>query len=254
MSASVRGAFAGLVLSAGLLGWGPAVALGVSPTLIELPAADPAQIDIRIQGSETARLAVELSVLERVVASDDTAITRGLKEDELRLVPPQLLMDPGGSQQVTMTWAGDRATDGSRSFFLVIETLPVELDAISHHDDMDNDVKLLTRFHLPVHVYGSSGSSEVAAYLTEKGDMQVVRIENSGDQYALMKHLDFLFELNGEKQVTIPGSDMARVLKKDAILPGESINLKKDKLFVSEDIVQVDVAQRNVRPSADRGH
>lgn len=100
-----------------------AQSLAVEPLFIEtLPGQSAA---IRVRNSSSVRQTVEVEIVERV-ADEKGEIVRRVAEDDFILFPPQGVIEPN-SIQVFRAQSINPATDKSKSYYVTVRQLPVDM-------------------------------------------------------------------------------------------------------------------------------
>lgn len=202
----------GAVLALGLVaGSSMAHALSVSPTVVDIDGRQVTRAKVRITAPGNASLVLDLSILERHADGTLAAPTA----PSLVLHPPQLFVPAGGSADVSLQWVGEAPADGTRSFYLLAEQLPVAMEDA----DAQTHIHMLARVHLPVHV-GGVGTADLR--ITHEDPARVV-LSNRGRRHARLAMLELHVVRPGGDIRRIPGIALARVIESDALLPGARV-------------------------------
>ena len=200
----------------------PVQALSVSPTIIEIDGVQKTRASVRVTAPGNAALILDLAMLERSAEGTSAPATGPAFE----LQPPQLFVPAGRSAEISLQWVGGAPADGSRSFYLVAEQLPVAMEPGSG----ENHLHVLARVHLPVHV-GAAGAADLHVRHGEGGRIELL---NTGTRYARFAGLALQLEVSGGTTRTIDGMDVARLVESDALLPGARIELDATTLGLAE--------------------
>jgi len=125
------GCLASACISAGLLlaspGWaGPTYQLSPSNLTLE-PSGSRASGSFRVRSTGDEPVAIEIRVTERQVDLQGNE-TRPEAKADFVVYPPQILLQPGESQTVRVTWLGDPTPAHELPYRLIAEQLPIDLD------------------------------------------------------------------------------------------------------------------------------
>lgn len=216
-----------------------ATAFTISPTVILLDAHTPELHRVTIAASPTAPLALELKILERHADRAGENLTPPLPGAP-EISPPQVFIPPGETANLVLNWNGMATEARSRSFYLVAEELPVELAP----NRAEQKLRFLACIHLPVHV-DSGGKPSLQARVLDQTENRRVEIANLGSRYARFSELELhVGSRSNETSRTIPGLELARHARVDAILPGRVIVLDADELGLEPEERFLELAER----------
>lgn len=188
-------------------------AVSLSPTSVLVEASDARPVRVRVTAPATSPLALDLHVQERHVDGE------GERADipqtpPFELHPPQVLVPAGGSADIVLRWTGTLPAEGSRSFHLVADQLPVAIG----QPEAGDEVRLLARIYVPVHVaHGGSVRLDVAT--GGQGASRRVLIANRGNRFARLAALELQLGRADGSTRTVPGLELARLARSDALLP-----------------------------------
>lgn len=187
-------------------------AQSVTPTRLQLDLEESAQAILTLSSTKPADVALEFSVA-------DYSMALGNMEVPLEVLPPQLLLRPGETRQVVVRWRGSKRLPHSASFYLAIDELPLAIDAPTS----TAEIQLLTSLRLPVHVE-VGGRPELGFHPPQIDGSASLELRNTGRQYALLSNYEIGVERN-DGLVLFDGLDVARLLNRDAILPGQMVSI-----------------------------
>lgn len=216
-----------------------ATAFTISPTVILLDARTPERHRVTIAASLTAPLALELQILERHADGAEENLTPPLPGAP-GISSPQVFIPPGETANLVLNWDGMITEVKSRSFYLVAEELPVELTP----NRAAQSLRFLARIHLPVHI-DNGGKPSLQARVLDQTEIRRVEITNLGSRYARFSELELhVGSRSNETSRTIPGLELARHARVDAILPGRVIVLDADELGLEPEERFLELAER----------
>lgn len=153
---NIGGALAGL-LAAAMVVSAPSVraqsSVGVEPLLLEVAPNQAASM--RMRNSSDKPVTVEVAVFERLI--DENGVqTRRPADDDFLILPPQAVV-PGKSLQVFRLQSVTPPESKSRSYFVSIRQVPVQLPAL---EGGGARVQLLFAFDSAVHVVPRNTKAE----------------------------------------------------------------------------------------------
>lgn len=124
-----RRILAGMLVMATFVAAGPAVAMRVSPMVVEMDSRGSGAVArVEVQNINQGNLAFETRVFLMTIAEDGSIIETPADEEFL-IFPPQGVLPPGGRQVVRLQWVGDPTIPASKAFYVSIQQLPVEFRA-----------------------------------------------------------------------------------------------------------------------------
>nr|WP_010133546.1 fimbria/pilus periplasmic chaperone [Microbulbifer agarilyticus] len=180
----------------------------VSPTRLDLDLREGNEAVLTLTATHPAAQALELSVRPYRTAQDAEKA-----QTPFSVSPPQLLLQPGDTRQVRVRWHGTQQPQQSQSYYLVIE----ELNLRTRDSDDAGQINLLTTFKMPLHVFHGGEATLVA---TPGESPATIQLSNTGARFARLSH----YRLEAENTST-DGITIARLLNRDALLPGETVSL-----------------------------
>lgn len=125
-----------LALGLSLLGT-PAALAGAAfrltpPRMVFTPGGSGATRSFRIESTGDQPVAVEIKMTKRQVSLNGTE-TQPSAEEEFVVYPPQMLLKPGASQTVRVTWLGDPTPSTELAYRLIAEQLPINLPEVEQN-------------------------------------------------------------------------------------------------------------------------
>lgn len=197
---------------------GPAAAFSVAPTVVIMDGNESGPVKIHVSASVHSPLALEFTLIERQGAGDEERVVPASGRFDIQ--PPQIFLEPGASADVSLRWMENPPASGSRSFYLIAEELPV----VMADGQPQQGLRLLARFHMPVHVGGEGKANLRVRSISSNGSRQM-EIANTGSRYARFSDLALRVSSNDADGAmrTISGATLARLAQVDAILPGRRV-------------------------------
>jgi fimbrial chaperone protein len=125
-----------LALGLSLLGADAAfagAAFRISPLqMVFTPSGSGATRSFRVDSTGDQPVAVEIKMAKRQVNLDGTE-TQPSAEDDFVVYPPQMLLKPGTSQTVRVTWLGDPNPSTELAYRIIAEQLPINLPEVEQN-------------------------------------------------------------------------------------------------------------------------
>ena len=190
-------------------------AQSVTPTRLQLDLATSPQAILTVSSTKPVDVALEFSIDTYSVANE----AHESRESPLEILPPQVLLRPGETRQVLLRWRGGRQLSRSESYYLAIDELPLAVDGA----ESAAEIQLLTSLRLPVHVQ-VDGKAELGFFPPNIDGSASLELRNTGKQYALLSNYEIGVESDG-KRLVFDGLAIARLLNRDAILPGQMVSV-----------------------------
>ena len=188
------------------------VAQSVTPTRLELNLKESSQAILTLSSTKPVDVALELSVADYSAAGGEV-------DAPLEIVPPQMVLRPGEARRVLVRWRGKKSLPVSKSYYLAIDELPLTVGA----QGSEAEIQLLTSWRLPVHVE-VGGKPEVGFFAPHVDGSASLELRNTGRQYALLSRYEIGIG-SGRETVLLDGLDVARLLNRDALLPGQTVSI-----------------------------
>ncbi|WP_237068497.1 hypothetical protein [Microbulbifer guangxiensis] len=187
-------------------------AQSISPTRLEIDIEQSPRAVLTISSTKSVDVALELSASAYFPLVQEQAIP-------LEVSPPQLLLQAGETRQVVVSWVGREKLPKSVSYYLAIDELALEVGDASERAE----IRLLTSWRLPVHIE-AGGLPEVDFTPPDIDGSASLELTNTGEKYALLSNYQVTFDSGGELQV-FDGLQFARLINRDAILPGQTVSV-----------------------------
>ncbi len=102
------------------------------PRMVFAPSGSGATRSFRIDSTGDQPVAVEIKMTKRQVGLDGTESQPSAEEDFV-VYPPQMLLKPGESQTVRVSWLGDPNPSTELSYRIIAEQLPINLPEIEQN-------------------------------------------------------------------------------------------------------------------------
>lgn len=186
-----------ILLSAVLLAFPafPAAAFELRPVSREFaPAGNGATQSYEIVNDGDEPLAVELSMLARQVDISG-AETYSSADDDFLIYPPQIVLSPGETQSVRVTWLGDPQPNTELSYRLSAEQLPIDLDQADNQQTIaGGSVRVLLRYLGSVYIHPANSAANVVLDAIEpQSDASqppglAITLNNQGNARAVLKN------------------------------------------------------------------
>lgn len=195
-----------------------AMAIGISPTVLLFQKDVPGRAELHINGDKLHSTAVNMFLLERLPGPGGESW--GPYDGEaINIHPPQLIIEEGGTATASIEWNGLPVGGESLSFYLVIETLPINLE--EKNTGEEDRLLLLTRIHAPIHIGLPEKNRKIEITHRYNQAEKCLDIRNTGNSYVLLNGLRLDAVSSAEsKAVEINGRDIATQIYSDALIPG----------------------------------
>ncbi len=116
------------------------------PSMVFTPAGSGATRSFRVDSTGDQPVAVEIRMAKRQVSQDGTE-TQPSADADFIVYPPQILLKPGQSQTVRVTWLGDPNPSSELAYRIIAEQLPINLPEIQQNQGgLAVKVKALFRY------------------------------------------------------------------------------------------------------------
>lgn len=179
-------------------------AMTVSPTHIELVSTGSrTSAQITVVNSSSGALPIE-AVVHRIDL-DETGSHRSFPAgDDFLIMPPQALLPPGGSQVFRIRWLGEPVLDASRSYFVMLNQIPVKVTGKSA-------VQVVVSMAAMVNVAPPKGAPALevvgtSLVKTAKGQrFAAVTVANRGTVHGLLQHNNIRLEGGSWRETLSPG-------------------------------------------------
>ncbi|MEW4467681.1 fimbria/pilus periplasmic chaperone [Parasphingorhabdus sp. JC815] len=156
-----------LLLVAALALTTPALAMRVSPMVIEMESrGTDATARIEVQNINPDKLAFETRVF-RMEIDAEGEITETPADEDFLIFPPQGVLPAGGRQVVRLQWLGPAEPNTSQAYYVSVEQLPVKLEP-SVTDAVGAQVQILYNMRALVVVAPPGAKPDVSATKVEQ--------------------------------------------------------------------------------------
>jgi fimbrial chaperone protein len=204
----------------------PTRATTVSPMVVDLQTAGRSVV-ANISVTNTADKPLTMEIAPQALDPTESGLVPGKgSTDDLLVMPPSALIQPGRTQTFRVQWVGDPATAQSRHFFVGINQLPVKLP------EGESAVQVVYNFNVLVNVGkagGKPGLSIQSARIAEKDGKPAVAVTvaNGGSTYGYMsQHRLKIVESDASgKQVfskTISGNEFEQMVGYGIVATGQT--------------------------------
>lgn len=141
---------------------GPALAMRVSPMVVEMESrGSNATARIEVQNINQGKLAFQTRVY-RMEIDPDGQVKETPADDRFLIFPPQGALPPGGRQVIRIQWLGEPELAASEAYYVSIEQLPVPFEPGSE-DAADAQVQVLYHMRALVVVAPPGAKPDVTA-------------------------------------------------------------------------------------------
>ncbi|MGK7892002.1 MAG: molecular chaperone [Leptolyngbyaceae cyanobacterium] len=216
-------------LAAGLLGIGmmtasPVLAGGsyqLSPNSMTLsPNGSRATGVFQVTSTGTEPVAIEVRIYERQMDINGVE-ARPDAEEEFMVYPPQILLQPGETQTIRVTWLGEPDVFSEQAYRLITEQLPINLDTSgTAPSDIQVGITALYRYVASVYVSPRGAESDVQLNANHEvrdgSDALVLSFDNQGTAHQLLSDLTLTLTA-GNDQVEL-GPDQLRGVAGENVL------------------------------------
>lgn len=202
----------------------PALAFQFRPmSQVFAPSGANATRAYEVVNDNEERIAVEVTVVERHMDLDGAETYRPA-EDDFLIYPAQLILEPGATQVVRVSWLGDPAPTQELAFRLVAEQLPIHLVDPSQPpaEKPVGQVQILLRYlgALFVRPEGVQATVEIEAVVPQGDSQLAVTLANSGNASASLQDLSLTLTAQGQS-VTLSPEQLKDVVG-TTVLAGQS--------------------------------
>jgi fimbrial chaperone protein len=181
------------------------------------PAGSGATQSYEIVNDGDKPLAVELSMLER--QSDiNGAETYSNADDDFLIYPSQILLNPGETQSVRVTWLGDPQPNVELAYRLLAEQLPINLDQAEDHQATPiGDVQVLLRYLGSVYIHPANTEANVVLETiesqtdTSQPPGLVLTFNNQGNARAVLRNFHLNLVLPTGETVSLPPEQLSTI-------------------------------------------
>lgn len=185
----------GVVVLLALLVIPTAQAFQLRPMTVTMDAAEePPRTTFEVRNTTDAPIAVQMRVTTRRVDSSGTEYNEDAS-DELQIFPSQLILRPGQVQTVRARWIGPPVTSEERSFRVVAEQLPINLDG---ENQESTGISMMLRYRAALYVRPPEATADVrVTEIDVQDDVVRVHVENRGTAHQLLSDGMLVAETDG---------------------------------------------------------
>jgi fimbrial chaperone protein len=203
------------------------------PRMVFTPSGSGATRSFRIDSTGDQPVAVEIQMAKRQVNLDGTE-THPSAEADFVVYPPQMLLKPGESQTVRITWLGDPHPSKELAYRIIAEQLPINLSEIEQQQGGATiRMKALYRyvgsiFITPPHV-APKVVLEQAVCQAESGNnpQLMLTLANLGTAHTYLNGLKLnLAPLGQERRVVHLSSEQLKGIRSANLLAGSKRQFK----------------------------
>jgi len=203
----------------------PALATSVSPLSLELQSSGRNVVtNVQVVNDGAKPLPVELVTKALKPTRDGFEETED-STDDLLVMPPNALIQPGQTQAFRVQWIGDPVPEASKHYYVSVNELPVKLP------DGQSALQILYNFKVLVSVGLSGGKGVLAVTAARIGEDKgkpapVVSVNNTGTTYDyLSQHSLRLVETDAKgAQVythTVSGNEFSQLVGFGLVATGQ---------------------------------
>ncbi len=216
------------VLFLALVRVNPAMAFQFRPmSQVFAPSGADAIRSYQVVNDEDDRIAVEVTVVERHMNLDGEE-TYQPAEDDFLIYPAQIILEPGATQVVRVTWLGDPEPAQELAFRLVAEQLPINLVDPNEPAPVRpvGQVQILLRYmgSLFVRPAGTQAAVSIESVVSQAdaqgADAVAITFANTGNASASLRDLSLSLTAQGQS-VTLSSEDL-KDMAGTTVLPGQS--------------------------------
>ncbi len=163
----------------------PARATTVSPMVVDLQSSGR-NVVANISVANTADKPLTVEIAPQALDATDAGLVPGSgTTDDLLVMPPTALIQPGRTQTFRVQWVGDPLPSLSHHYFVGINQLPVKLP------EGQSAVQVVYNFNVLVNVGAANGKADLAitgAQIAQKDGKPAVAltVTNTGSTYGYM--------------------------------------------------------------------
>jgi fimbrial chaperone protein len=188
------------------------------------PVGREATQSYQVVNDKQERLAVEVSMVKRQMDLLGKE-TYQPAEDDFLIYPAQILLEPGETQTVRVTWLGDPAPKQELAYRLVAEQLPVNLSKPQQNRTQPiGQIKLLIRYLGSVYIRPENIKPHVVLKAVSPqpapGESQQLSliVDNQGTAHAILKNVKLNLNVTGSA-ITLR-SEQLQAMNNAVILAG----------------------------------
>jgi fimbrial chaperone protein len=165
----------------------PADAITVSPMNIEMISVGPrSHALVSVVNDSDLPLPIEAALSVLTLDENGKARGKGAASDDFLIMPPQALIPPGATQNFRVQWLGDPAMEGSKSYLLYLNQIPVK------QPKGQSGVQVVVSMGVMINVAPAKGEPHLkvvaTSVATDKSGRRipVITVENTSRVHALL--------------------------------------------------------------------
>jgi fimbrial chaperone protein len=197
----------------------------LTPSSLTLaPSGSQSNGAFRVRSTGDEPVAIEIRITERQMDLQGHE-TRPEAEADFVIYPPQILLQPGESQTVRVTWLGDPAPAHELPYRLITEQLPIDLDTPNVGGNTPTvSISALYSYVATVYIAPPGASPDVvltrASHQTASGeDRLLLEFDNQGTAHQLLSGLTLTLAPQGQPEAAITlGADQLPGMSGENIL------------------------------------
>jgi len=190
------------------------------------PTGSGATQSYQVVNDTQEKLAVEVSVVERQIDISGQEHHKQA-EDEFLIYPPQILLNPGETQTIRVTWLGDSNPTKELAYRIIAEQLPINLEKPKNNQSQPvGAVKVLMRYLGSIYIRPANVKENVVIETVEplqgmNGEKQLaITLYNQGTARAVLKNLQLKLGAVGQNSTVTLKGEQLQAIKNGVILPG----------------------------------
>ncbi|MBC8123564.1 MAG: molecular chaperone [Gemmatimonadaceae bacterium] len=201
------------------------------------PAGNRSTQTFEVESMGDQPVAVQLHLVSRQVALDGTE-TNPDAEDDFLIYPPQILLRPGQSQTVRVSWVGDANPKQELAYRLITEQVPIDLEQQTVQTN-GISVKINTVFRYVGSLFitprGAAPQLSIGAAThhqsKERTDQLAVTVENRGTAHQLLKALKLTVTAIDQSGRRLPNATVQLSEEQLQAIRGENLLAGHSRLF-----------------------
>jgi fimbrial chaperone protein len=141
---------------------------------------------IHVKNKMDKPIAVKIRASQRIQNLDGTESRP--ETSDIKIFPFQMMLKPGESRNVKVSWGGEKDLASEKSFRILAEQVPVEF---SSEKAPVNNINILTNYSGTIYVISKADLAPVvtALSLEKKGNQFLLHLKNSGTKRKLLRNV-----------------------------------------------------------------
>jgi fimbrial chaperone protein len=168
-----------------------------SPINMELTTSGASSVKlVKVKNKINKPVAVKIRVSQRIQNLDGTESRP--ETDEIKIFPFQVMLKPGESRIVKVSWVGEKDLLSEKSFRILAEQVPVEF---APEKAPVNNINILTNYSGTIYVFSKADLLPVvtALSLEKKSNQFLLHLKNSGTKRKLLRKVGLEITCKQEK-------------------------------------------------------